>query len=349
MIPPLPRRRFRVLSLASESVSNVPRFEGGLKAIHIRKAGVGSGPYSLEEIGETLAGNKVGVNDLGWHKGLVDWLPLSTILHSERTPPGAPPGASDPRDDTFYEHVHNIVLTAVSELFCELDSSEDPAALQGSANKLEVFLEGFPRKAAAFNTRCSTSVATYVRHSTRIDSVKNTPSERLALEMREAVFKDADAALRQYRVSPGRIQEYGEKLFTDFVTALRTLFVPLVEHALARCFGASATTQEQNDDAQALTTECNNSVDEAMRKFSKAFAGCDSYERRIARFVQSQKTETAQMKAGCVIMSILIAVLLIILVTTAGSLNEVVLDTIVATVVILLFACFCLLREFLGL
>ena len=48
--------------------------------IHVAKNGQKMGPYSEAQVREMLAAGSVAGTDLGWHEGLADWVPLSSLL-----------------------------------------------------------------------------------------------------------------------------------------------------------------------------------------------------------------------------------------------------------------------------
>ena len=48
--------------------------------IHVAKNGQKMGPYSEAQVREMLASGSIAGTDLGWHEGLADWVPLSSLL-----------------------------------------------------------------------------------------------------------------------------------------------------------------------------------------------------------------------------------------------------------------------------
>ena len=48
--------------------------------IHVAKNGQKMGPYSEAQVREMLAAGSIAGTDLGWHEGLADWVPLSSLL-----------------------------------------------------------------------------------------------------------------------------------------------------------------------------------------------------------------------------------------------------------------------------
>ena len=73
--------------------------------ITVTKSGNNFGPYTPEELAKHLEEGSFEVNDLAWHEGIDDWVPISTIFdvevvreqvpvkmtQAEETPSSSPP------------------------------------------------------------------------------------------------------------------------------------------------------------------------------------------------------------------------------------------------------------------
>jgi len=51
--------------------------------IYISRDGVQHGPYSVEEVNDRLASGEVSLDDLAWHEGAAEWLPLRQLFDVE--------------------------------------------------------------------------------------------------------------------------------------------------------------------------------------------------------------------------------------------------------------------------
>jgi hypothetical protein len=49
------------------------------------------GPYTLEQVRHYVGNASLSENDLAWHEGCVDWLPLKNIINPSKVPPVPPP------------------------------------------------------------------------------------------------------------------------------------------------------------------------------------------------------------------------------------------------------------------
>lgn len=58
--------------------------------ILIHRDGQSYGPYTLDQVKHYLGNGSLVENDLAWHEGCVDWLPVKDIISPPGTPPPAP-------------------------------------------------------------------------------------------------------------------------------------------------------------------------------------------------------------------------------------------------------------------
>lgn len=87
--------------------------------IHISRDGQQSGPYTIEDARQYLANGQLLANDLAWHKGAADWVPLSQLLEQNAAAlppvPGAPmaPETSAPDGKSKAKLIVRIVLGVI--------------------------------------------------------------------------------------------------------------------------------------------------------------------------------------------------------------------------------------------
>ena len=58
--------------------------------IHITRGEESSGPYSLEQVQSYLADGLLLPDDLAWHEGLENWIPLAELVGQPAAPESAP-------------------------------------------------------------------------------------------------------------------------------------------------------------------------------------------------------------------------------------------------------------------
>lgn len=81
---------------------------------HVAKNGEKSGPYDRDEVYRRLVTGEFSGNDLGWHDGLAEWQPLSSLLPPPQ--PAAGPGVFGPPPiQTVPEHTSGL---AIASLVC---------------------------------------------------------------------------------------------------------------------------------------------------------------------------------------------------------------------------------------
>ena len=70
--------------------------------IHITRGEESSGPYTLEQVQDYLAQGILLPDDLAWHEGLENWVPLTPLVAAAGTPqpPAAVPAPPQPPEAT---------------------------------------------------------------------------------------------------------------------------------------------------------------------------------------------------------------------------------------------------------